>query len=155
MLFKKEIQNEILALLFLSIGGWFLHLKVHAPSSNPSNYVPFLFGVVNVFIVPFLLCRKKSVIIGYLINGFGVIIGAVTMVHLSLSGIPSEITLSWVLLRSTLPFIIILMAKLFIAQRILEYFYPGGMGRFFTTYWWFKHFIYVSVVYLIGYFIGR
>lgn len=89
MIFKKELRKPILALLFLSLGGWLLHFRIHHPSANPSNFVPFIFGLLNVLVTPFLFNSKKTVLLAYLINGLGVIVGAIAMAHFSLSTLPT------------------------------------------------------------------
>ncbi len=156
MLFKKEIHQYIWALILISLGGWLLHLRIHPiVEANPANFIPFIFGLLNVIIVPFLLNSKKTVIIGYLINGFGVIFGTVIMATFSLSALPSPLTIGNLLLKTTLADIFILLAKLFIAQRVLAHYYPSGLGRMFTTLWWIKHFIYVAVIFAAGHFLWR
>jgi len=153
MLLNKKIQNQVWALFFISIGGWLFHLKIHPVSfenQNPANFVPFAFGLLNVFIVPFLFNYKKTSILAYLINGFGVIIGVITMFHTSLSSLPETITLNFIFLRSLLPYIFILFSKLFIGQTIFRHYYAAGLGRLFTPFWWAKHFAYLSIVYYLG-----
>ena len=155
MQIKREIRNDILALFAISLGGWLMHWRIHPVSSNPFNLIPFIFGIVNTIVVPCLMNIKKTVIIGYLINGVGVILGSIVMVHFSLAAVPPKVTISWLLLRTTFAYVAILIAKLFIAQNILKTYYPGGLGRFFTTIWWIKHFLYFTVAYCLGYLLGR
>ena len=155
MFFKKELKKPILALLFLSLGGWFLHFRIHPISVSPSHFVPFFYGLVSILIVPVMLNYKKTVIIGYVVNGFSVIVGTVLMAHLSFSDFPQPITLPNILFQTTLADIFILLPKLFIGQMILLYYYPNGLGRLFTTRWWIKHFCYFAIVYSIGHFLMR
>jgi hypothetical protein len=155
MIFKKEIRKPILALLILSLGGWMLHFRIHAISDDPSNFVPFFLGLVDILITPQLFNYKKTVIIAYLLNGLGVIIGAIAMATFSLSALPDPLTFTSIIFRTILADILILFSKLFIGQIILLHFYPTGLGRFFTPSWWIRHFCYLTVVYSLGHFLWR
>ena len=155
MLFKKEIRKQILALLLLSLGGWMLHFRIHQITNNPSNFVPFVFGLVNILVTPQLFNYKKTVILAYWVNGIGVIIGAITMATLSLSSLPDPLTFTSIIFKTTLAHILILFAKLFIGQTILSHFYPAGLGRLFTPFWWLRHFCYLSAVFALGHFLWR
>ena len=157
MLFKGQIEKAILTLLFLSIGGWLLHLKIHSPfeaGGNPANQIPFVIGLINILIVPVLFNYKKTAILAYLINGLSVIFGSILMMHLSLPGILNSPNFPAIFIRSTLPDIFLLLPKLFIGQIILRHFFPAGLGRMFTVFWWLKHFVYVSIVYFLGILLG-
>ena len=155
MIFKKEIRGPILALMLLSLGGWMLHFRIHSISANPSNFVPFFIGLFNVLIVPQLFNYKKTVIVAYLFNGAGVVIGAITMATLSFYALPEPLTFTNVIFKTTLADILILSSKLFIGQVILSHFYPAGLGRMFTTSWWIRHFCYLSVIFSLGHFLWR
>ncbi len=152
---NDHVRNHILALFFISLGGWLLHLRGHPIDGNPANYIPFIFGVLNVFFVPVLFSFKKTSIIAYLINGFSVIIGVIVMARFSLSGLPYPVIFSSVVLKTTLPFIFILIPKLLLGQIILKQYYPSGLGRMFTTVWWVKHSCYVTIVYILGFYLWR
>jgi hypothetical protein len=153
MLFKREIRRPILALMLLSLGGWMLHFRIHPITQNPSNLVPFVFGLLNFTITPLLFNYKRTVIIAYLINGLAVIMGTVLMAHLSLAHLPSPVTFTGIIFRTTLGDILILFPKLLIGQMILLHFYPAGLGRMFTTGWWARHFAYIALVYSLGHFL--
>jgi hypothetical protein len=155
MIFKKELRKPILALLFLSLGGWLLHFRIHPISHNPSFFIPFVLGLVNVVITPLLFNQKKTVLVAYLINGLGVIAGAIAMAHFSLSTLPTPLTLTNLIFKTTLADILILFPKLLIGQTILLHFYPTGLGRMFKPSWWVRHFFYISIVYSLGHFIWR
>jgi hypothetical protein len=155
MLFKKEIRKPILALLFLSLGGWMLHFRIHHISANPSNFVPFFLGLVDIIITPQLFNHKRTVLIAYLFNGIGVIIGAIAMATFSLSALPDPLTFTSIIFRTLLADILILFSKLFIGQMILSHFYPAGLGRLFTPSWWVRHFCYLSIVFALGHFLWR
>jgi len=155
MIFKKELRKPILALLFLSLGGGLLHFRIHPISGNPSFFIPFVLGLVNVIITPLLFNQKKTVIIAYLINGVGVIIGGMVMAHLSFSALPHPLTFTNVIFKTTLADIVILFSKFFIGQTVLLYFYPTGLGRMFTPKWWVRHFFYITLLYSLGHFLWR
>jgi hypothetical protein len=155
MLFKKEIQKPILALVFISLGGWILHFRTHPITADADNLLPFFFGLVDVIITPILFNHKKTVIIAYLINGIGVIIGSIAMATFSIYRFTEPVTLSSIIFRTMLSDILILFSKLFIGQVILSYFYPAGLGRLFTTSWWVRHFCYFSIIFALGHFLWR
>lgn len=155
MIFKKEIRKPILALLLLSLGGWMLHFRIHPISGNPSNFVPFILGIIDIVITPLLFNYKETVIMAYLINGLGVIIGAIAMATFSLSALPDPLTFTSIIFKTTLADILILFSKLFIGQMVLLHFYHTGLGRMFTPSWWIRHFCYLSIVYSLGHFLWR
>jgi len=152
MLFNKKIRGSIWALILLSLGGWLLHNKIHPLSAdgNPAFYLPFILGILNFIVVPICFNFKRTTVLAYLINGFSVILGTITMLHINLVALPTTLTVKYIFLNSNLPYICLLLPKLFIAQTILQFHYPTGTGRLFTSFWWFKHFIYVSIVYILG-----
>jgi hypothetical protein len=132
-----------------------LHFRIHNISVNPSNYVPFLLGLFDVLIIPQLFNYKKTVIIAYLINGVGVIIGTLVMADFGLDALSQPLTFTSVIFKTTLADILILFSKLFIGQVILSHFYPAGLGRLFTLSWWIRHFVYLTAVFSLGQFLWR
>jgi hypothetical protein len=156
MLVDQKIRTPLLSLWFISFGGWLLHLKIHAPSfiadepQNPTFLIPFILGLLNIIFVPIAFVYKKSSILAYLVNGFSVVVGALTMAHFSITNLPNPLTPGSILIRTTLPYIFISLPKLFMGQAILEPHYPAGLGRMFTPYWWMRHFAYFMVIYSIG-----
>ncbi len=155
MPFEKEIRGPILGLLFLSLGGWMLHFRIHQITGSPSNYVPFFIGLMGMVVTPPLFNYKKTVILAYLLNGFGVLIGTLAMAAFSLSHLPDSLTLGNLIFKSTLGDILILFSKLFIGQVILSHFYPTGLGRMFTLSWWVRHFVYFTIAFSLGHFLWR
>jgi hypothetical protein len=161
MLFKKEIRKLLLELTFLSLGGFLLHYRLHPVplgsngAQNPADFLPFSWDIAGILAVPFLLNYRASVLVGYLVNGVGVVVGAITMSTFSLSTLTHPVTFSVIVLDTTLPLILILFAKLFIGQIVLQHFYPGGMGRLFTPFYWTRHFFYLAVVFALGHFLWR
>jgi hypothetical protein len=158
MFFKAQIEKPLLALIFLSIGGWLLYLKIHPPFGddiNPANLIPFFMGLLNVLVVPILFNSKKTAIVAYLVNGLSVVIGSILMAHLSLPRVINTPNLATIFISSTLPDILLLLPKLFLGQIILQHYFPSGLGRMFTTFWWVKHFGYLSIIYFLGHLLGR
>lgn len=152
---KKGIELQLFALFLIALGGWFMHLRMHPFADNPPNLVPFVFGLVSVFFVPILLSFKGTFLIGYLLNGFSVVIGVVVMTTFSLSGLPDPITFSGLMLRTALSYNLILLSKLFIGQMVLDHYHPTGLGRMFTAWWWARHFVYVGSVFAAGHLLWR
>jgi hypothetical protein len=156
MVVDMKIRKPLFSLWFISLGGWLLHLKIHAPSfiagepQNPANLIPYILGLLNVILVPCLFLFKKTVILAYLINGFSVVIGAITMGQMSWMNLPNPLTLQSLFIKTALPYIFISLPKLWLGQSLLEHYYPAGLGRMFTAYWWVRHFIYFAVVYSFG-----
>jgi hypothetical protein len=155
MPFKKEIRKPIIALIFISLGGWLLHFRAHPITADSDNLLPFFFGLVDVIITPILFNHKKTVLIAYLINGISVIIGTIAMATFSLYRLTEPVTFGSILFRTMLSDIFILFSKLFIGQIILSYFYPAGLGRLFTPFWWVRHFCYFSIIFTLGHFLWR
>ena len=153
MLFQKEIRKPILALMLISLGGWMLHLRAHPLSTRAVDFLPFLLGLVDIVITPVLFSYRKTVVVAYLINGIGVIIGSIGMAVFSLYHLVEPVTLGSILFKTMLSDILILLAKLFIGQLILSHYYPSGLGRLFTPFWWVRHFCYLSIVFAIGHFL--
>jgi len=157
----KETRSLALALAFMSLGGLVLHVRVHPSiidpdgTGVPANWIPFVAGLVGVFVTPFLLSLPKTVIVGYLINGMSVILGTILMSTKSLSAMPVPLTFGALLFKTTFSDILLLFGKLFVGHQIFLYHHPAGMGRMFTTGWWARHFFYLATVFAIGHFIWR
>jgi len=158
---KKELRLPISAIFLLSLGGWLLHVRAHPVSfdpanpSNPAFFVPYIAGLLSIVAVPILLNYGRTFVVGYLLNGMSVVIGAITMTSLSLGHLPSPLTPRDILFGTMLSSILLLIPKLFLGQIILYHYHPNGMGRLFTSFWWTKHFIYLSVIFTLGHFFWR
>jgi hypothetical protein len=153
---RKEIRLPVLAIALLSFGGWLLHVKIHPVSfdpaipSNPAFLVPFIVGILSIVAVPLLLNHRSTFVVGYLINGIGVIIGTLAMAALSVDKLPSPLTLQGILTGTLLADVLILIPKLFLGQIVLLHYHPNGMGRMFTAFWWTRHFVYLGAVFALG-----
>ena len=158
---RKELRLPILSIFLLSLGGWLLHMRAHPVSfdpanpSNPAFFVPFVAGILGIVAAPILLNYRRTVVVGYLLNGMSVVIGAITMALLSLGHLPSPLTPRGILFGTMLSSILLLFPKLFLGQIVLYHYHPNGMGRLFTPFWWTKHFIYLSVIFTLGHYLWR
>ena len=161
MLLHREIRGPVAAIVCLSLGGLLLHLRIHPVSfdpavpENPVHLIPFITAILGAVAVPFLLGSARTVVIGYLINGMSVVIGTITMTHMSLASPPHPLSVPGILLGSSLAYILVLLPKLLIGHQVLLHYHPNGMGRFFTPWWWLRHFVYLAGIYALGHFLWR
>ncbi len=128
-MFKKEVRGAIVALFCLSFGGLLLHLRIHPPMREAENWLAAGFGILTSFAVPFMFNHRKTATWAYLINLSSVIIGTVAMAYYSVTHWTGPVTPVAVVLNSTLADIIILMAKLPMAQLIMSYWRQQGAGE--------------------------
>jgi hypothetical protein len=127
---KKGVGALIGALVLLAIGGLLLHLKIHPPLvqmgaavDKPFNFVPLIFCVLNILVIPFLLASPKTVRWAYLFVWLTVVVGTAGMAYKSyenFSGSTVPVTVKDIVLNSTLADILILIAKIPIAYAILR-----------------------------------
>ncbi|MFH0803423.1 MAG: hypothetical protein V2A78_13700 [bacterium] len=149
----------LLALITLSLGGFLLHLRIHPASQNSSNMVPVISAILSILVVPLLFSFKKTIAYGYVLNGFLVIVGTVTMAHFSVVHWPSPTTLKSLILMTTLGDILVLWSKFFVGMALfnLEMFgyapdkeKKGKTFRYPNMGWWLIHFVSISLVYYLG-----
>ena len=154
----------LVGLVSLSIGGILLHTRIHPVSANNSNLVPVVSCVLSILIVPLLFCFRKTIAYGYVLNGFLVIVGTITMAHFSIAHWPNPLTVQAVLFNTLLADILILWGKFFVGKSIfdLEFFgYDAAREKKGITYrypnmgWWLIHLVVVSIVYYIGFMLWR
>ena len=123
-MFRKEVGMPILGLFFISLGGLLLHLRIHPPTDEASDWIPAIFGVLSVVVLPFLFNSPRTVATAYVLNAVTVVVGTVTMAWYSIDHWQGQVTWDAILLKSTLADIMILLAKLPIAHMILRHFRP-------------------------------
>jgi hypothetical protein len=149
----------LLALIAISLGGLMLHLRIHPVSKNTSNFLPLFSGILSVIIVPLLFSSKKTISYGYTLNGFLVIVGTIAMAHFAVMNWPQPSSLESIVLKTTLPDIVVLWTKFFIGKALfdLELFgYDSGRDKMGVTYrypntgWWLVHFTAISIVYALS-----
>ena len=80
------------ALIVIALGGLLLHLRIHPYGNNPSFLINVVCGIISVIVVPLLFLFKGTLHYGYVVNGFMVIVGTVTMAHFSLAHLPAPLT---------------------------------------------------------------
>jgi len=123
-MFEKQIRAPILALFLISLGGLLLHLRIHWPPKEVSVWLPAIFGVLTTFVLPFMFNNAKTVAWAYLINLAAVIVGTIAMANFSIENWQGPVTIKGLVLQTTLADILILWAKLPLAQIILRYWRP-------------------------------
>ena len=157
---KQKIRILLIAgLIAASFGGWLLHLRIHPPSADSTNLIPFITGIIGIVIVPILFLMKKTLPYAYIINGFLVIIGTITMAHFSIVHLPEHITFQSIFVGTLLADIAILFANFFIGKALFELGMfkvidamarKGRFWRYPNMGWWWVHFIALSLVYVLG-----
>ncbi len=147
------------ALVVLAAGGFLLHLRIHSFTQNPSNFVPFFAGILSIIVVPLLYLSKKTISYGYVLNGFCVIVGTITMIHFSIVHFPAPFALKSVFLNTLLADILLLWGNFFVGKALfdLETFgydadrvKKGKPFRYPNMGWWLVHLMVVSLVYYLG-----
>lgn len=119
-MFRKEVRELVWIYFFISLGGLLLHLRVHPPKDSMFNWIPATFGAVNAFVLPFLLNSPKTVAWAYLFTWATVITGTAGMAYFSIITWKIPLTIKNMIMFSTLADILILLAKLPLAQKILR-----------------------------------
>ena len=150
----------ILAIFFLALGGWLLHLRIHQPAKDAENYIPFVAGLISVFVIPVLFIFRSTIPFAYLLNGMTVIIGTITMTHFSIENHPQVWTLQTILLGTCLPDILMLWGKFAVGKALFDLdpvinrpdaeISSGRFFRFPNMGFWFVHVVTLTAVYLIG-----
>ena len=162
---KQNIRNLlIVGLIAASLGGWLLHLRIHPPSEDSTHLIPFFAGIIGIIIVPILFLYKKTIPYAYIINGFLVIIGTITMAHFSLLNIADHITFSTIFVGTLLADIALLFTNFFIGKALFELemlkaidamVRKGRYWRYPNMGWWWAHFFSLSLVYVLGNFLWK
>jgi hypothetical protein len=115
-------------------------------AQNPANLIPALSGLLSVIAIPLLFCFRRTLVWGYVLNGFTALIGTVVMAHFSIVRWPMVL----------LPDILILWGKFFVGKALfdLELFgydpgheKKGQFWRYPNLGWWLAHLAAISLVY--------
>jgi len=125
----RAVRLPILALFLISLGGLLLHIRIHPTSVTAFNWVPIVCGVLTTLALPVLFAFRSTVAWAYLLNVAVVLIGTVTMAYFSAEIVvksPAPVTWQALLLHTTLPDILVLLAKLPLGHVILRHFRPAG-----------------------------
>jgi len=157
---KKNLKVLLIcSLLFLSLGGFLLHSRIHPLGVYPWNIIPTISGILSVVVITLLFCFRKTVAYAYVLNGITVIIGTIAMAHFSLLNAPAVLTLQSLLLKTLLADITILWGKFSVGKALFELELlkqpedAVRKGRFFrypNMGWWWVHLVALSVVYTLG-----
>jgi hypothetical protein len=150
----------ILAIFFLALGGWLLHLRIHPITEDSEYFIPAIAGFISVIITPLLFIFRRTVPFAYIINGMTVIIGTITMTNFSLEHRPEVWNLQTILFGTLLADIILLWGKFAVGKSLFEMELalrqpdaPVHRGRFFrypNMGFWLVHVVTLSAVYIIG-----
>ena len=157
---KNSIKATLIAgLFFLALGGWLLHLRIHSPAKDADNYIPFVTGLVSVFFLPVLFWFKRTAALAYILNGFSVIIGTITMAQFSIVHFQGTVSPSNILINTTLADTAILWGKFALGFALFKLEFlktetdPAPKGRFFrypNMGWWWAHLAGLSIIYTLG-----
>ena len=157
---KMMVKLTLLCgLIFLGLGGWLLHLRIHPVSKNASNYVPFIAGIISIFCLPVMFWFRKTITLGYILNGFFVIIGTITMSHFSIANFKGPVTFTGIMLNTTLADISLLWGKFAVGKALFDLEFlksdadQAPKGRFFrypNMGWWLAHLFGISIIYALG-----
>ena len=164
MTVRTHVKSVLVAGLAASaLGGLLLHTRIHPVAGNPANLIPLLAGLLSVIVIPVLFCYRRTLVWGYVLNGFTVIIGTVVMAHFSLVHWPRPVALPTLLptlfFNTLLADIMMLWGKFFIGKALfdLELFgydaaheKKGVWWHYPNLGWWLIHLAAVSTVYTIG-----
>lgn len=150
----------ILAIFFLALGGWLLHLRVHELAKDDENYIPAVAGFISVFLIPVLFIFRSTIPFAYLLNGITVIIGTIAMTHFSIENPPPVWSLKTVLFGTLLADIGILWGKFAVGKALFELDSvlsqpdtsrrKGRFFRFPNMGFWYVHVVTLTALYLIG-----
>ena len=159
---KKEYLRLILilAIFFLALGGWLLHLRIHPAAKDAENYIPFLAGFISIIVTPVLFIFRSTIPFAYLINGMTVIIGTITMTHFSIENPPQVWNLQTIFMGTLLADIVLLWGKFAVGEALFELetavnqpdakMRSERFFRFPNMGFWFVHVITLTTVYIIG-----
>jgi hypothetical protein len=157
---KKVIKiTLILGLFSVCLGGWLLHLRIHPPEKNAAYLIPFFSGLISVFALPLLFWFRRTLNLGYILCGFLVILGTITMVNFSIAHFEGPVTLIRLITNTLFADIAVLWGKFALGRALylLEFLKTdtdsSPKGRYFRYpnmgLWW-VHLAGMSVVYALG-----
>lgn len=149
----------IVVLVCITLGGFLLHFSFHhvfGQGARAVNFVPFIAGLMSVFIVTSLFLIKGMMPFAYLLNGMLAIIGTISMASFSVQGRPLPL----------IPDIIILFSVFFIGKLLFEIEitseanltkarHKGRFLRYPNLGYWVVHLVALSVVFTIGHILWK
>ena len=149
----------ILGLFAVCLGGWLLHLRIHPLDKNSANFIPFFSGMISVFALPLLFWFRRTVALGYIVDGFLVILGTITMAHFSVAHFEGPVTLTKLITTTLFADIAVLWGKFALGRALylLEFLKSDTdslpKGRYFrypNMGWWWVHLAGMSIIYALG-----
>jgi hypothetical protein len=149
----------VLGLVFLALGGWLLHVRIHPLTKYGENYIPFVLGIISALGVPILFWFRSTVAWAYVLNGFSVIIGTITMAHFSITHFEGPVTLENLIVKTLFADIGLLWGKFAIGKALFDLEIlrsetdVAGQGRFLrypNMGWWWVHLFALAAVYTLG-----
>jgi hypothetical protein len=163
---RKQVLKTTLVtgLAFLALGGWLLHVRTHPPLADADNLVPFISGIISVIVLPAMFWFRPTLAYAYVINGFLVIIGTITMSHFSLVKFGLPTNLNGLLFNSMLPDIAFLWGKFAVGKALFDLDLirtdqdvqpKGRYFRYPNTGWWLVHLAALSAVYALGHLLWK
>lgn len=115
----KSIRLHMAAYMLISMGGLLIHIRIHPPGQGFYFWLAAPVAAFSLAVIPILLSRNSTVAWGCLLNAATVLTGVIAMGYYSFIKTEEPASLSYILLDTTFPYILILLAKLPIAHAIL------------------------------------
>jgi hypothetical protein len=127
-------RTLIIALFLMAVSGFLLHYRIHpfvAPDTlhpgslrfNGTNFLGFIFPLVDVFAVTGLFLSRRTAVYGFLLNGLIVIYGTVFMAHFSIAQfIAQSVPPGRWIINSTLPDIGLAWADFFVGKALFDFY---------------------------------
>lgn len=139
----------IFVLFLLALGGGMMHFAFHPVAKHSYGWVPLISAIFSIVVIPTLFLFRKTIHWAYILNGFTVIIGLITMGHFAIVKAP------------IIPDLLLLLTKLYIGRAIFcvemtnmenEAFKPKLLQyiRYPHMGFWYVHLILLSLVYFLG-----
>lgn len=151
----------ILALFFVALGGWLLHLHIHPTGKDAEHFIPAVSGFISIFITPLLFISRRTTPFAYLINGMTVLIGTIAMTVSSMERLPAVWSINTILFETLFANIMVLWGKFALGKALFEMdsairrpeasLRKGRFLRFPNMGFWLVHLTTLSIVYTIGY----
>ena len=157
---KKVIKiTLILGLFAVSLGGWLLHLRIHSPEKSAAYLIPFFSGIISVFALPLFFWSRRTLNLGYILNGFLAVLGTITMTHFSIAHYEGPVTWTRLFANTLFADIAVLWGKFALGRALylLEFLKAdtdslpkGRYSRYPNMGWWWVHLGGMSVIYALG-----
>jgi hypothetical protein len=162
---KHNIRALLLfALVFVSLAGWLVHLRVHPPTAAVANLIPFLAGIISIVIVPAMFLANATKAFAYVINGMLAIIGTITMGYFSIKHLPVNPSFTILLTGTLFADILICFNVLLIGKALFELDVfnaidaparEGRLWRYPNMGWWWVHLFALSAVFMLGHYFWK